>query len=192
MGDNGQKLAAVQPLTPPARRLTAERMVESSLRDVMSQFATGITVLTAGGACGHGMTANAFTSVSLDPPLVLCCVARPARFHEAVLCADSFGVSFLAADQESVARYFADKRRPHGPPQFEAVDCVPGPHTGAPLIAGALGWLECRLSTVYEGGDHSIFVGKVLAASRGTDRHALLFYGGGYHQIEPPAKQKSA
>src|SRR6266511_1971378 len=123
MGGNGKEtqLAAVQPLTPPARRQTADRMAESSLREVMSQFATGITVLTAAGDCGHGMTANAFTSVSLDPPLVLCCVARPARFHESVLCAGSFGVSFLAADQESVARYFADKRRPHGPTQFDVV-----------------------------------------------------------------------
>ncbi len=96
MGGNGKEpqLAAVQPLTPPARRHTADRMVESSLREVMSQFATGITVLTAGGSCGHGMTANAFTSVSLDPPLVLCCVARPARFHESVLCADSLGCHF--------------------------------------------------------------------------------------------------
>jgi len=193
MGGNGKEtqLAAVQPLTPPARRQTADRMAESSLREVMSQFATGITVLTAAGDCGHGMTANAFTSVSLDPPLVLCCVARPARFHESVLCAGSFGVSFLAADQEPVARYFADKRRPHGPVQFDAVEWVPGPHTGSPLLSGALGWLECRLSTVYEGGDHSIFLGKVLSASRGPDRQALLFYGGGYHQVQAP-QAKSA
>jgi flavin reductase len=178
MVNNGQEphLASVQPLKAPDGQRAADRMVESSLREVMSQFATGITVLTAGGVCGHGMTANAFTSVSLDPPLVLCCVARPARFHESVLCAGSFGVSFLAADQ----------RRPHGPVMFDAVDWVPGPHTGAPLMAGALAWLECRLDKVYDGGDHSIFLGKVLHSSRGPDRQALLFYGGGYHHVLPP------
>lgn len=193
MVDNGHEphLAAVQPLIPAARGHADDQMVEGPLRDVMSQFATGITVLTAGGTCGHGMTANAFTSVSLEPPLVLCCVARPARFHESVLCAGSFGVSFLAADQEPVARYFADRRRPHGPVQFEAVDCVPGPRTGAPLISGALAWLECRLAKVYDGGDHSIFLGKVLSASRGPDRQALLFYGGGYHQVVPPTAKSA-
>ena len=67
-------------------------MVSASLREVMSQFATGVTVLTAGGERGHGMTANAFSSVSLDPPLALCCVARPARIHEAILVARGFGV----------------------------------------------------------------------------------------------------
>jgi flavin reductase len=185
MVDNGH-LAAVQRLKAPGR---ADQMVEGSLRDVMSQFATGITVLTAGGNCGHGMTANAFTSVSLDPPLVLCCVARPARFHESVLCSESFGVSFLASDQEQVSRYFADRKRPHGPAQFDAVDWVPGPHTGSPLLVGALAWLECRLAKVYDGGDHSIFLGKVVSASRGPNREALLFYGGGYHNVvAPPAK----
>ncbi len=190
MVNNGQEphLAAVQPLKATGGQRAADRMVEGSLREVMSQFATGITVLTAGGVCGHGMTANSFTSVSLDPPLVLCCVARPARFHESVLCAESFGVSFLAADQEPVARYFADRRRPHGPAQFDAVDWVPGQHTGAPLLTGALAWLECRLEKTYDGGDHSIFLGKVLSSSCGPNRQALLFYSGGYHHILPPAK----
>jgi flavin reductase len=193
MVDNGQEpqLATVQALQQPAGRRDPDEMVEGSLRDVMSQFASGITVLTAGGVCGHGMTANAFTSVSLDPPLVLCCVARPARFHESVLCAGTFGVSFLASDQEPVARYFADRRRPHGPVQFDSVDWIPGANTGAPLMAGALAWLECRLAKVYDGGDHVIFLGKVLSSMRGPDRKALLFYGGGYHHVLPP-QAKSA
>jgi flavin reductase (DIM6/NTAB) family NADH-FMN oxidoreductase RutF len=178
----------MKPLVPLRRGRAAEPMVNSSLREVMSQFATGVTVLTTPGACGHGMTANAFTSVSLDPPLVLCCVARPARFHESVLCSRSFGVSMLSADQQDVAGYFADRRRPHGPIQFDVVDWAPGPHTGAPLLAGALAWLECGLVEVYDGGDHSIFVGKVLSSSRGPDRQALLFFGGGYHEVTPRAR----
>lgn len=190
MVDNGH-LAKVQPLVPPARRHDATPMVESPLRDVMSQFATGVTVLTAAGSCGHAMTANSFTSVSLDPPMVLCCVARPARFHESVLCSRTFGVSMLAADQQDLARYFADKRRPHGPAQFEAVDWVPGPRTGAPLLVGALAWVECSVVQVHDGGDHSIFLGRVLSSSRGPDRQALLFYGGGYHQVTPPAAKSA-
>jgi flavin reductase (DIM6/NTAB) family NADH-FMN oxidoreductase RutF len=168
-------------------------MVSASLREVMSQFATGVTVLTAGGERGHGMTANAFSSVSLDPPLALCCVARPARIHEAILSTRSFGVSLLAADQQNVARYFADRTRPEGMAQFDAVDWVPGPQTGTPLIVGALAWLECGLREVYHGGDHSIFLGTVLTSSRGTDRNALLFFAGAYHQLVPaPRPAKSA
>jgi flavin reductase (DIM6/NTAB) family NADH-FMN oxidoreductase RutF len=163
-------------------------MVPATLREVMGRFATGVTVLTAGGERGHGMTANAFSSVSLDPPLALCCVARPARIHEAILSTRGFGVSLLAANQQHLARYFADRTRPQGMAQFDAVDWVPGPQTGAPLLVGALAWLECGLHEVYHGGDHSIFLGKVLTSSRGTDRDALLFFAGAYHQLIPPAK----
>lgn len=159
---------------------------EVALRDVMSQFATGITVITAGGENGHGMTANAFTSVSLEPPLVLCCVARNARIHEGILLARSFGVSVLGADQEGVARYFADRRRPAGQAQFDAVEHELGSRTGAPLMSGSLAWLECELVRVYHGGDHSIFLGKVLSASRGSGQQALLYFSGGFHQVQPP------
>jgi flavin reductase (DIM6/NTAB) family NADH-FMN oxidoreductase RutF len=149
----------------------------------MAQFATGITVLTAGGEEGHGMTANSFTSVSLDPPMVLCCVSRAARMHEAITAAQAFAVSILSADQRELARYFTDWRRPRGMAQFDSVDWVDGPLTGSPLLTGCLAWLECKLVSVYEGGDHSIFLGEVLHSSRGTNPHALLFYGGGYHEI---------
>jgi flavin reductase (DIM6/NTAB) family NADH-FMN oxidoreductase RutF len=172
----------------PFQREQRGEMVPASLREVMSQFASGVTVLTAGGEHGHGMTANAFSSVSLDPPLALCCVARPARIHEAILSTRGFGVSLLAADQQHLARYFADRTRPKGMAQFDAVEWVPGPQTGAPLLVGALAWLECGLHEVYHGGDHSIFLGKVLTSSRGTDRDALLFFAGAYHQLTPQAK----
>ncbi|HEX5405921.1 MAG TPA: flavin reductase family protein [Pseudonocardiaceae bacterium] len=149
----------------------------------MAQFATGITVLTAGGEEGHGMTANSFTSVSLDPPMVLCCVSRAARMHEAITAAQAFAVSILSADQRELARYFTDWRRPRGMAQFDSVDWVDGPLTGSPLLTGCLAWLECKLVSVYEGGDHSIFLGEVLHSSRSSNPQALLFYGGGYHEI---------
>jgi enediyne biosynthesis thioesterase len=164
---------------------------EATLREVMARFATGITILTVAGEDGHGMTANAFTSVSLEPPLVLCCVARPARLHKAIMNTGKFGVSVLGADQEELARYFANRDRPEGGAQFDEVDWVPGPKTGAPLLAGSLAWLECDLTQVYNGGDHSIFLGEVLGSFRGeggdNGEDALLFYGGEYQPIVPPA-----
>jgi len=84
------------------------------MRNVCGLFATGITVITAGGDMPHSMTANAFTSVSLDPPLVLVCVDRDARLHESILAAKSFAVSVLGAGQADLAKHFADRSRPAG------------------------------------------------------------------------------
>ena len=140
----------------------APTMEETSLRDAMSLFATGVTVLTVGGEHAHGMTANAFTSVSLDPPLVLCCISRSAVMHDAIGSTKRFGVSIMGADQRDTAKYFADKRRPLGPEQFDAVDWLEGPHSGAPLLNGSLAWLECELVDVHQAGDHSVFIGRVL------------------------------
>ena len=171
----------LRPLASPELLPTASPAV---LRDVMSNFATGITVLTAGGDHCHGMTANAFSSVSLQPPMVLCCVARTAQMHEAILRTRHFGVSVLSAEQENLARYFASKNRPPGLAQFEQVEWFPARRSGAPLLAGSLAWLECELAEVYHGGDHSIFLGTVLDAARRAG-DALLFFGGGFHQGMP-------
>lgn len=148
------------------------------LRRVMSRFATGVTVLTVGGATPHGMTANAFTSVSLDPPLVLCCVSWSARLYKATADTGTFGVSLLAADQGDVARHFADGSRPEGAAQFAGYGWSPGPETGAPLLSGALGWLECEVERRYPGGDHAILLGRVATALPGAEADALLFLGG--------------
>lgn len=154
-----------------------------SLREVMARFATGITVLTVPGDECHGMTANAFSSVSLDPPLVLCCVNRKARMHAAIVSAGAFAVSVLRAGQEQLARHFADQGRPSGPAQFDGVSWSPGVHTGAPLLSGSLAWLECELVRAHDGGDHSIFLGRVLGSHRGAGRDALVFFGGSFHQV---------
>ncbi len=163
--------------------------MNSPLRETMSRFATGVTVLTTGGERCHGMTANSFTSVSLEPPLVLCCVVRTAVMHDAITASGGFGVSVLTAEQEHLARYFADRNRPRGAAQFDSVPCRPGRFTGVPLLTGALAWLECRLVEAFDGGDHSIFLGQVLGCGRGEGREALLFFGGGFHQLlARPAK----
>ncbi|WP_198659011.1 flavin reductase family protein [Nocardiopsis sp. FIRDI 009] len=153
------------------------------LRRVMSTFATGVTVITVGGDTPHGMTANAFCSVSLDPPLVLCCVSGTARLHKAVVAQGHFAVSVLCAEQEDTARYFASRGRPEGLEQFASVEWFPGPSTRAPLIADALGWMECRVTEEVEAGDHSVFVGRVLHTEVGADRSALLFHGGAFQGL---------
>lgn len=174
-------------LTPLPSQELPPKASPKALRDVMGNFATGITVLTAAGDHCHGMTANAFSSLSLEPPMVLCCIARTAQMHEAILRSGHFGVSVLSAEQEHLARYFASRNRPRGMAQFDEVDWFPARTSGAPLLTGSLAWLECELAEVYHGGDHSIFVGTVLDAAR-HEGDALLFFGGGFHQGMPKAQ----
>lgn len=154
------------------------------LRRAFGTFATGVTVVTVGGTSPHGMTANSFTSVSLDPALVLVCVGRDTIMHGALAGADTFSVSVLAAGQEDVARYFASRSRPMGAVQFDAVDWLPGRRAGAPLIAGAAAHFECAKWRAYDGGDHTICVGEVLALDEAPAGEPLVFHRG---RFRPPA-----
>ena len=155
---------------------------KSALRRVLGRFATGVTVVTAGRDTPCGMTANAFTAVSLDPPRILVCVDRSAAIYNTVLAEGSFGVSMLSARQEQVARYFADHSRPRGPEEFSVVEWSPGPATGAPILHGTVAWLDCSLVTSHDGGDHEIFIGSVEASGFGLADDALVFYCGTFHQ----------
>jgi flavin reductase (DIM6/NTAB) family NADH-FMN oxidoreductase RutF len=166
---------------------SATRPSTDALRSVFGTFATGITVVTASSDAPLGMTANSFTSVSLSPPLVLVCVKRDAAMHAAILEDEMFAVSVLSSGQEQLAKYFANRKRPRGEEEFALHDWVPGSHSGAPILAGALAWMECRLTAVYDGGDHSIFLGSVLDLGRGTGDDALLFHGGRFHRLIPDA-----
>lgn len=154
------------------------------LRSTLGAFATGVTVVTVGGDAPHGMTANSFTGVSLDPPLVSVCVQRDAVMHAVLLEQGSFAVSVLAADQVRAARWFADRRRPLGRAQFDAVDVRPGERTGAPLLVGAVAQFECRLWRTYDGGDHSIFLGVPLTVARGVTDDVLVFHDGAFRRLE--------
>jgi flavin reductase (DIM6/NTAB) family NADH-FMN oxidoreductase RutF len=165
------------PTRAPAARPTGS---SGELRSVLGRFATGVTVLTAGRHEPRAMTANSFTSVSLAPPLVLVCVARSAAVHAAVLAEGSFAVSVLAAGQQHLARRFADPGRPRGPREFDGVDTFRGPHTDVPLLAGALAWIECALTAVHDGGDHSILLGSVLGSAPGNPAEPLLYFRGGF------------
>ncbi|MFI1226894.1 MULTISPECIES: flavin reductase family protein [unclassified Streptomyces] len=158
-------------------------VMPATLREALSRFASGIVVITVGGSDPHAMTANAFTSVSLDPPSVLCCVSHAAVMHGAIEKSRSFGISVLTAEQKELAAHFANKKRPLGIRQFDDVHWQPGEHTGAPLLAGALAWLECDLADMYVAGDHSIFLANVLASTIGRKRSGLLFFEGAFREI---------
>lgn len=163
------------------------------LRGAFGAFPTGVTVVTVGGDVPRGMTANSFTSVSLEPPLVLVCVNRNAVMHRRLEQAAMFSVSVLNTGQESVARHFANRSRPVGAGQFDAVDWVPGRRSDAPLIADAVAQLECEKWQVYDGGDHTVFLGRVLAATRRPGCEALLFHNGRFRQAVPePSEGRAA
>lgn len=157
----------------------------SDFRAALGRFASGITIMsTLQDGVAHAMTASAFTSVSLDPPLVLVCVDRSVRMHDAVLEYGYWAVSVLGAHHQPEAERFARSGRDLLT-QFEGVDAVAGPKTGCLLIAGALSWLECRTWATYDGGDHTIVVGEVLSlgADEPLDPAALVYSRGRYREL---------
>ncbi len=156
----------------------------AAFRRAVGQFPGGIVVVTT--SAGHAMTVSAFTSVSLEPPLVLFCAEKIARFHDSVLAAGSWAICILAEDAEKTARWLATRGRPLDG-QLDGVAHHPGPVTGAPLLDGALAALECRTTAVHDGGDHSIIVGQVVGVS-GPDgagsRGPLVHYAGAYRRLQ--------
>ena len=152
-------------------------------RAVMSRFATGVTVMTCHlDGEPHGMTANAVTSVSLDPLLVLVCVGHDTEMRPLVRDAGAFGLSILSVESQTLSNHFADASRPSGHAQFEAVRTHTA-RTGSPLLEGALGWLDCDVWAIHDGGDHDIVVGEVVACDVGPDAPALGYYRSGYTPI---------
>jgi len=147
----------------------------ASLRSVMACFPTGVTVVAARDASGEpiGLTVNSFTSVSLEPPLVLVCIARGSSSHDAIIASQGFTVSVLAASQGDVAYRFA-KRPSEG--RFDEVNWRAAP-SGHPVIEGAAGWLDCAIDEVIAAGDHSIVLGRTRACGAGNDP-ALVFHRG--------------
>ncbi|HEY6480158.1 MAG TPA: flavin reductase family protein [Streptosporangiaceae bacterium] len=158
---------------------------QAAFRRAAGQFPGGIVVVTT--SAGHAMTVSAFASVSLEPPLVLFCAEKIARFHDAVLEAGSWAVSILGEDGEKTARWLATRGRPLDG-QLDGVPHHPGPVTGAPLLDGTLAALECRTVAVYDGGDHSIIVGQVTAVEGPADppaRGPMVHYAGRYRRLRP-------
>jgi len=150
-----------------------------ALRNVLGTFVTGVTVVTTvdGEGRRHGVTANSFSSVSLDPPLVLWSQALAARSHPAFKDAEYFAVNILSEDQVGVSDRFARS----GADKFEGADTTAG-LGGAPILADCAAVLECRKVAMYPGGDHAVFLGRVERHVR-SGRQPLAYGGGGYMQV---------
>jgi flavin reductase (DIM6/NTAB) family NADH-FMN oxidoreductase RutF len=162
----------VATLTP---RAAAAEQAAQDLRQVMGRFATGVTVVTTiHRETIHGMTANAFLSVSLRPPLVLVSLGR-CRMSEMLPLTRRYGVSVLAHDQEHFAAHFAAQRASRVAPEFAW-------HDGLPLLEGALAHLGCRVVDIHPAGDHVLWIGEVEHL-RHNDGEPLLFYTGRFGTV---------
>ncbi len=151
-----------------------------AFRRALGHFATGIAIVTARGAEGDviGMTMTSFNSVSLDPPLVLFSIARSAYSLPAMLNAQSYGINLLDSNQQ----HLSDKFARASSDKWVGVDHAVGQH-GAPLIEGALAHFECAPHAHHEGGDHIIFLARVLRFSIAGEGDPLIFFRGGYHRL---------
>jgi flavin reductase (DIM6/NTAB) family NADH-FMN oxidoreductase RutF len=148
-------------------------------REVFGHFATGVAVITtAGPTRSGGMTANALCSLSLDPMLVLICFEHRARTLPIVREHGRFAINILASDQRDVARTFASKL----PEADKLVQTPHRLHDGAPIIDGAHAWAVCELQQEFEGGDHTIAIGRVLHLGLGGGE-PLIWYEGGYRAL---------
>jgi flavin reductase (DIM6/NTAB) family NADH-FMN oxidoreductase RutF len=158
----------------------------AAFRRAAGQLPTGILVVgTSLDGVDHVMTVSAFSSVSLDPLLVLFCAEKIARFHDTVLQAGCWSVSVLGEDAEKTARWLATRGRPLTG-QLDGVAHHAGPVTGAPVLDEALSALECRTAAVYDGGDHSIIVGEVVGVTEpGGGRGPLIHHAGRYRSLAP-------
>jgi flavin reductase (DIM6/NTAB) family NADH-FMN oxidoreductase RutF len=152
-------------------------------RSTVGAFATGVTVVTTRGEeHGYGMTANAFSSVSLDPPLVLVCVISPSEGCDHIKRNGCFAVNVLAEEQEPISRYFASRERPRGRDAFNEVSHRIGA-SGSPILDGVIGYMDCRLHAEHDAGDHQIFIGEVLELGFEPDGRPLVFHGGRYRLV---------
>jgi flavin reductase ActVB len=160
----------------------ASKLDKTDFTNALGQFASGITVvITADGHGGFaGFTASAFSSLSLEPPLVLVCLQKDADCHQAFMEADQFTVSILSSDQADIGLRFSTKSID----KMQGTPAVPGEATGLPLVERASGWLECRAWGRYDGGDHTILIGEVLAAGV-SNEEPLLRYRRGFGRFAP-------
>lgn len=169
------------PATAVTDVLSGEPLDKRQLRDVLGSFVTGVTVVTTVDTEGklHGLTANSFSSVSLDPPLVLWSQAIAAGSHAIFRDAPRFAINILAEDQYAISNHFAKG----APDKFSGIEFDAG-IGGLPLLRNCSAWLECNVVARYPGGDHLIFVGEVKGIRRSA-RRPLVFGGGRYLTADP-------
>ena len=152
-------------------------------RKAMGAFATGVTIITVDleGEV-HGMTANAFASVSLDPLLVLVCVDHRTRTHAHLHAKKRFGINILCQDQRAISEYYARPERTHERAEQEAGARFDRTKQGTPILHGALAYLECRLHSAEDAGDHTVFIAEVEDVVVG-EGEPLLFFRGKYRRV---------
>ncbi len=159
--------------------MSGDGVSPEQFRGALASYATGVTVVTAIGPNGpSGATANAVTSLSLDPPMMLACLDRGSRTLTAARSQGRFGVNALAAGQEALARRFA--RKDPEPAKWEEVEW--SPRRELPRLAGALMWVACELRDLIDGGDHLILTGTVIEAES-NEAQPLLFHRGDYRDL---------
>src|SRR6266700_1741365 len=158
---------------------------QETFRQAMGCFATGVTVITVDyeGEV-QGMTANAFTSVSLDPLLVLVCVDHQARTHSHLQTRKRFGINVLSEQQRAVSEHYARPDRDPSRAEREAGAKFDRTAHGTPVLHGALAYLECRLQSAQDAGDHTIFIAEVEDVVVRTGK-PLLYFQSGYRAIGP-------
>jgi flavin reductase (DIM6/NTAB) family NADH-FMN oxidoreductase RutF len=170
----------------------SETVDQVAFRGALGRFASGVTVVTTAlDGVDHAMTASAFTSVSLDPPLVLICTHKSSRFHDAVVESAVWGVSILAEEGMDASAWFAHKGRQLST-QFDQIAHHRG-KSGVALLDQSLAWLECTTTSVVDGGDHTVLIGAVTAAKvRDELDDPLLYYRSHYGTIvRRPDSEKS-
>ena len=162
-------------------------MSSRAFRDALGRFATGVTIVTAAGPDDEliGVTVSSFNSVSLDPPLILFSIDLEAMSLPALLAAPGYAISVLSADQSDLSNHFARQSSD----KWTGVEYEIGRH-GAPLPRGTIASFECDRYATHEGGDHTIFVGRVARHRAGPARPPLLFFGGRYREIAAEPDQE--
>jgi flavin reductase len=156
----------------------------AAFRQAMGSFPTGVTVVTVASDDGgmHGITVNSFSSVSLDPMLVLVCLNEASRSVGLIERAGVFAVNVLSAGQQDISRWFADRYRPADSTMFDGVSFDPG-LTGCPVLVGAAASFDCVLRQSHRAGDHLIVLGEVVALVHRPQLEPLIFHSGGYKSL---------
>lgn len=155
-----------------------------AFKEALSRWASGVSVVTTNeGGQLYGITVSSFSSLSLDPPLILACLNKSSRLVEMISQSERFAVSVLAASQEQVSNSFASRGRvPTG--DIAELGAVWAP-LELPVIDGALAWMACALHTTFEEGDHVVVVGRVEAASVSEEAEPLLYFNRSYRGLSP-------
>jgi 3-hydroxy-9,10-secoandrosta-1,3,5(10)-triene-9,17-dione monooxygenase reductase component len=155
-----------------------------AFRQTVGHFVTGVTVIATeidGGI--RAMTANSFTSLSLDPPLVLFCAGKNTNMGQVIWTSGGFSVNILQCDQQALSTYFAGGWTEPSPPRFSFTSWY-----GGPLLDGCAAALGCAVEAIHEGGDHWIVVGRVLSLYRSEEARPLVFRSGRYTRLVDPAE----